>query len=177
MKSDLSVPHNCSDCMITMRVIKLSLLLVPVLLVTTGKSEADKVAILNDHARENLLHSQFSIADKFAGIHEHYAIAEEMVAAHRSGLHFQNLQFEHKGQSNQKKNGIDIAERHVSPHDERSNIHMGNLHSSTSDPIISHEFLLAVAVGSIFVGVLLGLLLTQGMKKRIRERENQLEIR
>lgn len=177
MKNIHSELHNCLACMIKMRAIKLSLLLVPALLVSTGKSEADKVAFSNDHARENLLHSQFSMADKFAGIHEHYAIAEEMVAAHRSGLQFQNLHLEHKGRSDQKKNGIDSVEHHVSPHDERANIHLGNLQSSTLDPIISHEFLLAVAVGSIFVGVLLGLLLTQGMKKRIRERENQLEIR
>ena len=64
--------------MITMRAIKLSLLLAPALLAAAVKSEADKRAILNDHRKENLLHSQFSFADEFAGIYKHFKIAEEL---------------------------------------------------------------------------------------------------
>lgn len=163
--------------MITMRAIKLSLLLAPALLAAAVKSEADKRAILNDHRKENLLHSQFSFADEFAGIYKHFKIAEELASRHRSGLEFQNLPSNNEGRSDRKENGIDFLERHVPLNDGRADMRMGEIQSSTSDLIISHEFLLAVAVGSIFVGVLLGLLLTQGMKKRIRERDNQSEIR
>jgi hypothetical protein len=48
-------------------------------LATAGKSEADKFA---DHSQENLLHSQFSIADKFAGFNEQFDMAEEILSRH-----------------------------------------------------------------------------------------------
>jgi hypothetical protein len=159
-----------------MRVIKVIVLLASALLAFAGKSEADKFAILNDHARENLLHSQFSVGE-IARFNEHFNIAEEMVSRHRRGLDFQNLPPNQEGSSNRREIGIDFAERHLSPNDGLANAHMMNSLISASDTIISHEFLLAVAVGSIFVGVLLGLVLTQEIKKRIRERDDQSEIR
>jgi uncharacterized protein YtpQ (UPF0354 family) len=160
-----------------MRVIKVTVLLASALLAFAAKSEADKFAILNDHARENLLHSHFSVGEKFARFNEHFDIAEEMASRHRRGLEFQNLPPNQEGISNRREIGIDFVERYLSPNDGLANVHMMNSLISASDTIISHEFLLAVAVGSIFVGVLLGLVLTQEIKKRIREGNNQSEIR
>jgi hypothetical protein len=48
-------------------------------LAIAGKFEADKFA---DHSQENLLHSQFSIADKFAGFNEQFDITEEILSSH-----------------------------------------------------------------------------------------------